>query len=318
MSPARAQASSFAAALVLVLGLVAPTRGWAQAATTTCVTVATDRGDAEGLLRLVRSELDRHSSHRSVDPAREACATHLRIEIIDVREGRFLTARMSESVPHRERIEGNDARALEAALERALVIVLHNDPRRLVGPERDHWLARQGTALRRRGQTLLGAELAQTTAYVDGRFDFLPGVALVARREVDDWHLGVRLSAAWDPGAGVADHARLTLTAGGAVEVEHFFDGLADTSLFAGGGVGLDVQRFTGPARYLEPGDTGAATEVVVALAGRIGIELFRTADARVRLFGQVALPVMPSSDDDAGVVDAWVPTATLGAGVVY
>jgi len=32
----------------------------------------------------------------------------------------------------------------------------------------------------------------------------------------------------------------------------------------------------------------------------------------------QIALPAMPSSDDDAGVVDAWVPTVTLGAGVVF
>jgi hypothetical protein len=102
------------------------------------------------------------------------------------------------------------------------------------------------------------------------------------------------------------------------VEVEHFFDGLADTSFFVGGGVGLDVQRFTGPARYLEPGATGTATEVVVGVTGRAGLELFRTADTRVRIFGQISLPVMPSSDDDAGVVDAWVPSATVGAGVVF
>jgi hypothetical protein len=57
---------------------------------------------------------------------------------------------------------------------------------------------------------------------------------------------------------------------------------------------------------------------VVIGLTGRAGLELFRTADARVRVFGQLSLPVMPSSDDDAGVVDAWVPTATVGAGVVF
>lgn len=314
-------------ALVATLLLLAPAAR-AQAPSPTCVEVVTPRADAAGLLRLVRDEVDRHPSHRAVDTGAtppgeasdEVCPTHLRVELIEVQEGRFVTARVNESVPHRERVEGEgDAgKALNAAIGRALTVVLHNDPVTLRGPSNEGWLGEKGRALRRRGENLFGAELHQTSAWVDGQVDSLPGMTLTARREIDDWHLGVRLSAAWEPGDTVYDNAHLSLVVGGGVEVAHFFDPLADTSFFVAGGLGLVVQRFTGPATYLETGARGAANKLLLEVGARAGVEMFRTADTRVDFFAHLSLPVMPSRDKDYGVVDQWVPSGGLGAGVAF
>ena len=327
MNPRRpicAIVSALSTAALLVL--TSATAAWAQAPSPTCVEVVTARGDAAGLLRLVRDEVDRHPSHRAVElgqtPASEAgddvCPTHLRVELIEVREGRFLTARINDAVPHRERVDGDDTRALGTALERALTVVLHNDPVRLRGPNRENWLSRKGGDLRRHGQNLFGAELYQSTAWVDGGINTLPGLALVARREIDDWYLGIRLAGAWEPGDAVYDTAHLSLVASGGLEVAYFLDALADDSFFFGGLVGLDVQRVTGPAKFLEAGDRGAANKVLLTLGGRAGYEMFRTTDTRVNFFAHMTLPVMPTRDKDTGVIDQWVPSAGLGVGAAF
>lgn len=298
----------------------------AQAPSPTCVEVVTARGDAAGLLRLVRDEVDRHPSHHAVDPLPgaapgsedEGCPTHLRVEIIEVTEGRFLTARVNEAVPHRERIEGKDAAALTTALSRALTIVLHNDPVTLRGPASENWLAQKGGALRRKGQNLFGAELTQTSAWVDGGVDTLPGLSVVARREIEDWHLAVHLSGAWAPASTSDRNAHLSMLAGGGVDVAHFFDALSDTSFFVGGGLGLIVQRFEGPATYLETGARGTANKLLLEVNGRAGVEMFRTADTRVSFFAHLSLPTFPSRDRDQGVIDAWVPTGGLGVGAAF
>lgn len=310
--------------LLLPLGLWAGAAR-AQAPSPTCVEVVTARGDAAGLLRLVRDEVDRHPSHHAVDPLPGAagieddgCPTHLRVEIIEVTEGRFITARVNEAVPHRERIEGKDAAALATALSRALTVVLHNDPVTLRGPTTENWLAQKGGALRRRGQNLFGAELTQTSAWVDGGVDTLPGLSIVARREIEDWHLAVHLSGAWAPASTSDTSAHLSMLAGGGVDVAHFFDALSDTSFFVGGGLGLVVQRFEGPATYLETGARGTANKLMLEVSGRAGVEMFRTADTRVSFFAHLSLPTFPSRDRDQGVIDTWVPTGGVGVGATF
>jgi hypothetical protein len=76
-------------------------------------------------------------------------------------------------------------------VERLLTVVLHNDPRRLYGPERDDWIGRTRAAFLLHGTTHYGLELAQTLAIVGGEVQALPGAALSARREVDRVHVGV-------------------------------------------------------------------------------------------------------------------------------
>ena len=43
-----------------------------------------------------------------------------------------------------------------------------------------------------------------------------------------------------------------------------------------------------------------------------------RTADVHILVFLQITLPAFISDDPDHGVVDQWVPSAGLGAGVLY
>ena len=50
----------------------------------------------------------------------------------------------------------------------------------------------------------------------------------------------------------------------------------------------------------------------------RAGVETMRTADVRLVAFLQVLLPVGESSDPDHGVVNQWVPSAAIGAGLLY
>ncbi len=314
-------------ALVLApLLALAPTAARAQGPAATCVEVITARPDGDALTRLVRTEVDRHPTHRVVDtgsvPANEAtdaiCPTHLRVELIEVKEGRFITGRINDAVPHRERIEGADSKALETALGRMLTIVLHNDPVRLYGPDRDSFLSRAGTALRRRGENLIGAEASEATAYVDGALAALPGFGLVARREVDDWMLGIRLSAAFDLSPGVRGRTHLTMLADAGLDVTWFMAPLADSSFFAGGELALQFQHYKGPARLLESGATGSTTAAVFGRGGRAGYEMFRTSDLRMDVFARLVVPVMKSSDQDSGVINQWVPTAGIGAAVLF
>ena len=49
----------------------------------------------------------------------------------------------------------------------------------------------------------------------------------------------------------------------------------------------------------------------------RLGLEVLRTTDMRANLFVAAQLPVMPSSDE-LGVIDAWVPSVSVGTGVAF
>ena len=76
--------------------------------------------------------------------------------------------------------------------------------------------------------------------------------------------------------------------------------------------------RFEGPATFDGPGATGTASSSGLSLGLRGGVETLRTADVRMLAFLQVTLPAFVSDDPDHGVVDQWVPSAALGAGVLY
>jgi hypothetical protein len=92
---------------------------------------------------------------------------------------------------------------------------------------------------------------------------------------------------------------------------------VAQHSPFAALGVGVEHQRWRGPAPLLG-GVRRTATATGVAVSARLGVELFRAADARFQLFGQAALPAFKSSDSEGGVVDQWTPTFALGAGASF
>jgi hypothetical protein len=179
-------------------------------------------------------------------------------------------------------------------------------------------MSRQRRALERRSVMHFGGELYELAARVGGSFDFLPGAAFTIRREVSALHVGARLGGAFDAGGPPADRLHLHMQFDAQIEGALYASPEENTSLFASALVGLVHERFQGPATLDGPGATGTATSSGLSLGARAGVETMRTADVRLSAFVQATLPVFKSSDADHGVVDQWVPTVLVGAGLLY
>ncbi len=308
--------AGFAALIACVCALGAllfPTVAHAQVAT--CIQVSAAGKDSASLTRLVQSELARHRSHQLV---KDGCQTTLRIEVIEVDEamggGLFLTGSVDGEVPDRVKVEPG---RMDRAVEQLLTVLLHNDPRRLSGPERADWFAQQRKAFRVRGINYIGAEVYEVGALVDGRLATLPGLALVARREVDWFHFGVRIAGANQLNSG---DDRLTLTSQFTAQLEAalFTSATASTAGFAAVVAGLEFQRFRGPATLSDRESIETATATGFSPGLRLGLELGRYTTTHGLVFAQVLLPTFASHDLDAGVVDQWTPSLSLGAGMVF
>jgi hypothetical protein len=300
--------------MVAVAALVWPAAALGAGRIPTCVEIETASGDAPELARLVKSELDRHPSHRAVA---SDCRSYLKIELIELGRmnggGRFLTGRINEQVPHRVPV---GPKGVETALVELLSVVLHNDPMSLRGPEAGGWLARQTRSLLR-GKNYVGVEPFELFAPVASRLQMLPGLAIAARRESRAGFLGLRLTPAFAL-SGQAERAELSLWAAAQAEAALFFAPAADVSGFASVLVGAEYQRFRGPAPDLGAGARSTAVEVGLSLGLRGGVELLRVAETRLVIWAQLGAPVFWSEDEDGGMVDQWLPTALLGGGVVF
>jgi hypothetical protein len=297
-------------AAAAVMMLVA---GSAAAQLRTCVQIEPGRADREALTRLVKSELDRHPTHRA---ASDDCQGMLTVEMIDldVQGEKWVTGRINTQVPYREKI-GPDG--IGPAVQRLLTIVLANDPLILTGPESNTWLNRQGRALERRSVMHYGAEVYELASPLASSLETLPGLAVIVRREVSALHVGARLGGAFNP-SHAPERLHLRAEVDAQIEAALYASPSDNTSLFASALVGLVYHRFEGPATFDGPGATGTATSTGLSLGLRGGIETMRTANVRVLMFLQVTAPAFVSSDPDHGVVDQWVPSAALGAGLLY
>jgi hypothetical protein len=309
-----------AARAALLVALLAPAAARAQLRTCVEVDVAKAGADAKAgdakaasLARVVKTELDRHLTHRAADTD---CQSFLRVELADLGpvDGEWLTARINSQVPHRERV-GPDG--LVPAVERLLTVVLNNDPFVLKGPEAPGWLRRQGRDLERRSVFHWGAEAYELAAPVGGGLQTLSGVALTLRREVSAVYLGFRVGGAFNPFAPT-DQLVLRARVDAQIEGAIYARPVADTSLYFSVLLGLAYSRFEGPAALDGPGAVGTATDATFAVAVRGGIEAFRTTDLRLYAFAELAAPASVASDPDHGVVHQWVPTAGLGAGLLF
>jgi hypothetical protein len=295
------------------VGALLASSGLARAQLRTCVEVAAAPAETDALTRLIKSELDRHPTHRA---ATSDCESTLTVEVIDLGAGggKWLTGRLNTQVPHRERV---GADGMVPAVERLLTVLLHNDPLVLRGPESQGWLVRQERALALHSTTHFGLEAYELAAPVGGALAMLPGVALSLRREIDQVAIGVRLAGAFSPGAQAAT-LHLSAQFDAQVEATIYFRPLESVSLFASALVGLDYQRFQGPAPLDGAGAIGVATGSGLAVTARIGIEALRISDVRLVCFLDLELPTFVSHDPDHGVVDQWVPGASLGLGVLF
>jgi hypothetical protein len=72
----------------------------AQARTRVCVHVRASEVEATALRRLVMTELNRHTTHQAAD---QACESRLSVELVELGSERYLTGRLDDEVPHRER-----------------------------------------------------------------------------------------------------------------------------------------------------------------------------------------------------------------------
>ena len=299
---------------LLALGAVTAvllTTAAARAELATCVEVAAPAGEDEAVGRLIRSEIDRHPTHRA---ATKDCQTFRSIEVIDLKKEKWITGRVDSAVPHREPI-GSDGVA--AAIERLLTVVLHNDPLVLRGPESQTWLAQQKRQLERRSLTHFGLEVFELGSLLGTDLATIPGVALSVRREVSALYVGARVGGALSP-IRRPDALRLRAEVDAQVELALYAAPSADISLFAGALLGLVYQRFEGPAPFDGADATGAAVNTGMSIALRAGVEALRTSNVRAMAFLMLQAPAFVSRDPDHGVVDAWVPSASLGAGVLF
>ncbi len=280
----------------------------AQARTRVCVHVRASDAEAAALRRLVMSELNRHTTHQAAD---RACESRLSVELVELGSERYLTGRLDDEVPHREVVAtGKTAQAVE----RLLTVVLHNDPRRLYGPERDDWIGRTRAAFLLHGTTHFGLELGQTIAIVDGEAQTLPGAALSARREVDRVHVGVRIGAASVQG-DARPRLRLSQQFVAQLELALYSSSEADTAFFGALTSGLEYQRYEATVEDAVLGRrVESAALMGLSFGVRGGLELLRTSHVRFQVFAQLLLPTFVARDDRA-LVDQWTPTASLGVG---
>jgi hypothetical protein len=298
---------------LLMAGLLLLATRPAVAQLRTCVQVEPGKTDPDALARLIKSELDRHPSHRA---ATEDCQAFLTVELIDLgaQNEKWVTGRINTQVPYREKIEAD---GVGPAVQRLLTVVLNNDPLILKGPEANTWLRRQGRALERRSVMHFGGEVYQLGSRVGSSFDSLPGLAVTIRREVSALHVGARLGGAFNP-SREPDRLQLRAQFDAQVEGAFYASPSENTSLFASALVGLVHYRFEGPAPFDGEGATGSASSSGLSLGVRGGVETLRTADVRVLAFLQIMVPAFISRDADHGVVDNWIPSAAIGAGLLY
>lgn len=300
---------AFSGALALLL----LASGLAHAQVRTCVEIEAPAKDRDALLRAVKTELDRHPTHHA---AETDCQGTLTVEIIDLgaADGRWVTGRINSQVPDREKV-GPDG--LVPAVERLLRVVLHNDPLVLKGPGSQSWLERQRHALEVRTAMHWGLEVFEAVAPLGTSVATLPGFGLSLRREASALYVGARLGGAFDPDNSISG-LQLRLQIEAQLEAGFYASPEATTSFFASGLVGALYQRFEGPAPLDGADAVGTATMTGVSVAARAGVEAMRASDVRVLAFIQLQLPAFASSDPDHGVIDRWVPSASIGAGVLF
>lgn len=281
----------------------------------TCVTVESAAADRDAITRLVESEVDRHPSHQVV---KDGCATHLRVELIDIAGERFLTGRVAGEVPDRVRVEGKGAKALETAVIALLRVVLGTDPVVLETPGGHTWLSDRVLALREHARGRFDVMTLEGAHLVLGKPAFLPGIGLGYAREIADVQIGVEASLfqALEPNPGplrLGTEIRLHGV------VTYYLSSEADVAGFVGASVGLVHQRFSGRRAPEAGSGQGSYAATGPALGLRSGVELFRTTTVRAFVLGEVMLPGILADDQDGEIVqNSWFPGLTLGAGIGF
>jgi hypothetical protein len=305
---------STAAALAALGFLCAGREASAQEKASTCIEVEARADEVDSLRRLVRSEVDRHPSHRATE---EHCAVHLRVELIEIESERFLTGRVGGEVPERVRVEGPGGKPLEAAVDELLRIVLGNDPVSLKAPGGQSWFSERVFSLKERGRNTFDIAFLESASPVVGSMTYASGLSLGFSREVESWQIGIE--ALWMQNfAGHTGRADLDTSIRLQAALTLFTSEDSDASAFFGVALGLAHQRFSGPrAKDLGGGD-GAYQTTGPGIGLRGGVEFFRTTTTRAFVMAEAFLPVFWANDQEAEIISGWVPAFSVGSGVRF
>lgn len=268
----------------------------------TCVSVSS-ASDADALARLVRLEVDRHTSHR----VEQGCTSRMHVELFTLEGRRWLTGRIDDAVPHRLEADG----ALEVAIEELVTILLHNDPERLRRPSEDQGLSGALGRLQREGNSLWSLEVFELLGLIEGELFTATGFGFAYRREHAQWSLALHVAIATRTSA-VPEALALMVVGDVAFDVRYAFSADAAASGFLGLQLGLEHQWLRGPLAS-DPNRRDSANRTGLFVGVRGGVELFRTTRSRLELFAQANLPLFRARDEEGEVVKNWFPTARIG-----
>lgn len=301
-----------AGALVLLLG-----PGAARGETTrVCVTVHAAAEELAGLQRLVAAELAHHPTH---EPVTAGCESNLLVELFQVQQRRYLTARIDQEVPVRHELD--TAAELGTKLSEALAAVLRHDPVYLSKDiSRYNLLQRAANSVLKRGENRLRLDLFQSIARTGTGASFVPGVGVALVRGADQWSVTARASLGGSPEDFARTQIGLRLEAGAETGLLWEPATKAWASPYLGGGAGMQLLRFEGPS----PEQAGA-TDIVTKLGGalwlRAGVRVLRWHDHDADLYLGGTLPLFRSRSGANllfGEEGIWTPSVQLGLGVGF
>lgn len=281
-----------------------------------CVEVTAPSQDLESFRKLVRSEVDRHPSHRVV-PA--DCRSHLRVELFETVGTRFLTAQIDQEVPMRFAIK--DPIDLGPRVEEAIRLVLHNDPTYLA-EDIAHLSAfqRLGRSIVVRGRFTFRMELFEALSRGGNNLATASGGALALTRGSENWHVVGRLYGAGSLVSVAGTDRALQAIAGidGGLAYEMFAK--TSWSPYVSACAGIQYIRYVGrehanDTSLMRVNDYGAT------LSARVGARFFRWFNFDVDLFAQGYLPLFLTRDVDGALFSEkglYTPSVQIGIGVGF
>lgn len=292
---------------------------WARAALAEiplCIDVRAPAADLDGLRKLVRSEVDRHPSHKT---ATAECRSSLAVELFDAAGARYLTAQIDREVPVRFIIK--DPLELGERVAEAVKLCLHNDPVYLT-EDITHYskLQRLGRSIGVQGRSSFRMEFFEAISRAGTNAVFSPGVALGLTRGSGHWQvLGRAYLGGWPAGVPRTDRALQVITgADGGLTFELLEKAFASPYLSAC--LGVQYLRFVGRE---QPMDKRAAfvNHLGVSASVRLGARFFRWNRFDLDLFAQGYLPFFVTKDVDGslfGEKGLYTPSVQLGLGVGF
>ena len=281
-----------------------------------CLEVTAPADDLASFRKLVRSEIDRHPSHRVVEAD---CRSHLRVELFDAAGTRFLTAQIDREIPARFPIK--DPVDLAPRLDDAVRLVLHNDPTYLA-EDISHLnaLQRLGLSILVRGRFMFRMELFEAISRSGTGPVAVPGLALGLTRGSGSLQVLGRLYGAGTPGSTPGTDQALQALAGvdGGLTYELFDK--ASWSPYVSGCAGVQFVRYAG-REHAKDTTLTYVNDVGATLSARVGARFFRWYSFDLDLFAQGYVPLFVTKDVDSGFFGGtglYTPSVQLGLGVGF